>query len=747
MNKIKYLIVCVALLISVGFLFAQPVSVRFADAGGSPLTKAALDLECVPLLGQGYTVNFPPAADRWVYQFYRDGGDGIISPLDPVTHGPTGDDQIATGTNTYTTGPILIGPTGLWSPTAAVFNPVGSTGGNTFVGDRIFLRFFNAPTIAAATKSMAFTQLYTITSSSPQNVSPYIPQYAWGPWTLIAPPPTEYHLTVESNYPGAAIYRNGTDTGFVTPHVFTEAGTYTVQLAGVTQWNPANYIWDGQEDASIRFMGVKTPNAVNAVYPQNGQTIHIAWNAPATAVYTLQWAPDPNPAAVAPDHYIVKWMDVVQTTVEATVTSWDTPAIGEGTYNWEIIPVVTDPAKGGRRTLQPVRATIANNAKGNGPSQQWTFTIQRDEQPTYNVTVTTNPEVNAQIYVGGVDSGYTTPHIFSWVEGTNAVITVVKDHYTFEPENYTINNLNADTECQFTATIVITTSVNGLPDGAIVGPDNITLSWNIDIVMPPDGFFKVYEDANNPPTTLIYTGTNTEFTISDPLSPGTYYWFVELHDTAKALLGTSGIRSFIVQNVPVELTSFNAVITSEMFVNLTWVTQSETNVMGFNIYRSDDNVADHAIRINNLMIPAAGTSSTAQTYRWVDSEVETGHTYYYWLQSVDLNGYSVMHNPISATVNTPGTPPVNELSVLNSIYPNPFSIHANSNVNISVTIKTGEVGTVTVYNLLGQVVKSFKVTSNQTNVTWNAKNAASGIYFVKLSTPTTNMTKKLVIVK
>ncbi len=559
-----------------------------------------------------------------------------------------------------------------------------------------------------------------------------------------------HNLTVESNYVGAEIYRDGVTTTYTTPYVFTEAGTYTVQLAGVTEWTPAEYVWDGTSDQTIRFMGVKTPNAVNAVYPLPDSTIHIAWNAPATAVYTLQWTPDP--AGVAPDHYMVKWMGVVQTTVEATVTSWDTPAIGEGTYNWEIIPVVTDPAKGGRRTLQPVRATIANNAKGNGPSQPWTFTIQRDVQPMYNVTVTTTPEVGADIYVDGFDSGYTTPYIFNWGEGTNAVITVVKEYYTFEPENYTINNLNADTECQFTATFVppeITwsSSVNGLPEGAIVGPDNITLSWNIDIVLPPDGYFKVYEDANNPPTTLIYTGTDTEFTIPGPLSPGTYYWFVELHNTGKALLGTSGIRSFIVQNVPVELTSFDAAITSEMFVNLTWVTQSETNVMGFNIYRSDDNVADHAIRINNLMIPAAGTSSTAQTYRWVDSEVETGHTYYYWLQSVDLNGYSVMHNPISATVNTPGTPPVNELSVLNSIYPNPFSIHANSNVNINVTIKTGEVGTVTVYNLLGQVVKSFKVTSNQTNVTWNAKNAASGIYFVKLSTPTTNMTKKLVIVK
>lgn len=672
--------------------------------------------------------------------------------------------NIVTNTSSSTCPLYIIDADILETPGEILTTEAGNPNGKISTGPNQ-LRINRLSTYVVTVLQLAQFPTPFVVGQTVQMTVKYIPTQETTSWTItipsgtsgityltppqIVPPlaPPEHNLTVESNYPGAEIYRDGVTTTYTTPHVFTEAGTYTVQLAGVTEWTPAEYVWDGTSDQTIRFIGVKTPNAVNAVYPQNGQTIHIAWNAPASAVYTLQWAPDPDPAAVAPDHYIVKWMDVVQTTVEATVTSWDTPAIGEGTYNWEIIPVVTDPAKGSRRTLQPVRATIANNAKGNGPSQPWTFTIQRDAQPMYNVTVTTTPEVGADIYVDGFDSGYTTPYIFSWGEGTNAVITVVKDHYTFEPENYTINNLNADTECQFTATIVITTSVNGLPDGAIVGPDNITLSWNIDIVMPPDGFFKVYEDANNPPTTLIYTGTNTEFTISDPLSPGTYYWFVELHDTAKALLGTSGIRSFIVQNVPVELTSFNAVITSEMFVNLTWVTQSETNVMGFNIYRSDDNVADHAIRINNLMIPAAGTSSTAQTYRWVDSEVETGHTYYYWLQSVDLNGYSVMHNPISATVNTPGTPPVNELSVLNSVYPNPFSIHANSNVNISVTIKTGEVGTVTVYNLLGQVVKTFKVTSNQTNVTWNAKNAASGIYFVKLSTPTTNMTKKLVIVK
>jgi hypothetical protein len=69
-----------------------------------------------------------------------------------------------------------------------------------------------------------------------------------------------------------------------------------------------------------------------------------------------------------------------------------------------------------------------------------------------------------------------------------------------------------------------------------------------------------------------------------------------------------------------------------------------------------------------------------------------------------------------------------------------------ASTSIDVNIKAGETGTVTVYNILGQAVKTFKVNQGSHKLNWNAKGCASGIYFYKLSTPTYNATKKLVIV-
>jgi len=69
-----------------------------------------------------------------------------------------------------------------------------------------------------------------------------------------------------------------------------------------------------------------------------------------------------------------------------------------------------------------------------------------------------------------------------------------------------------------------------------------------------------------------------------------------------------------------------------------------------------------------------------------------------------------------------------------------------------VAVKAGENGTVTIYNILGQAVKTFPVSEGFTKLNWNGRDTkanvcGSGIYFYKLSTPTMNQTKKMVIVK
>jgi len=80
--------------------------------------------------------------------------------------------------------------------------------------------------------------------------------------TMPVPPfPAAGHtLTVNSNYPGAAIYLDGADTGEVTPYTFdpAEAGTYTVVLPNV-EWTPAEYVYAAEADETVGFVGVLNP--------------------------------------------------------------------------------------------------------------------------------------------------------------------------------------------------------------------------------------------------------------------------------------------------------------------------------------------------------------------------------------------------------------------------------------------------------------------------------------------------------
>jgi hypothetical protein len=204
------------------------------------------------------------------------------------------------------------------------------------------------------------------------------------------------------------------------------------------------------------------------------------------------------------------------------------------------------------------------------------------------------------------------------------------------------------------------------------------------------------------------------------------------------------IGSNVDETLPVELSSFNAILTSDLLVNLSWVTESETQLVGYNVYRAETNTAANAVRVNPSLIAAANTSAQ-HSYTLTDSDVNVNTTYYYWLESVEMSGDNAIYGPQSVTVTGNNTPPVTEISQLNSAYPNPF--HSGTNTRINVSVKTGETGMVTIYNILGQNVKSFPVTAGIHNLNWDGKGAGSGLYFVKLSTPSTNITKKLVMLR
>lgn len=200
------------------------------------------------------------------------------------------------------------------------------------------------------------------------------------------------------------------------------------------------------------------------------------------------------------------------------------------------------------------------------------------------------------------------------------------------------------------------------------------------------------------------------------------------------------------ETLPVEMSSFTATTSAAGFVALRWTTESETDMLGYRVYRSETEQVAEAIMITPVLIGATNTSSQA-IYQHEDHEVEINTTYYYWLEGVDFN-VSQFYGPVSVTVTGQDTPDIPIQNLLGNSYPNPFK----DGTSFTVDIKTGDHGTVGIYNSIGQKVKAFEIGEGSREIFWDGcdqygNRCASGVYLYKLSTQSQNVTKKMLIVK
>lgn len=78
---------------------------------------------------------------------------------------------------------------------------------------------------------------------------------------------------------------------------------------------------------------------------------------------------------------------------------------------------------------------------------------------------------------------------------------------------------------------------------------------------------------------------------------------------------------------------------------LRWSTASEVDNFGFDVFRSlsEDGPFE---RINPDTIPGAGTVDTPTRYEYVDTDIEPGSTYYYYVESISLQGEREQFTPI-----------------------------------------------------------------------------------------------------
>jgi len=161
---------------------------------------------------------------------------------------------------------------------------------------------------------------------------------------------------------------------------------------------------------------------------------------------------------------------------------------------------------------------------------------------------------------------------------------------------------------------------------------------------------------------------------------------------------------------PVEWLSFDAKVEDRIVV-LDWATSSETNNDRFVIERSEDGIMFEGLG----SVKAAGTVQKVQNYFFVD-QVPLEQTSYYRIRQVDFDGKF----DYSQTVTVELGQASDQVSL--SLYPNP--------VIDQLHIKASR-GTLVLYNLSGQEIRTLLLTDNYTKV--DVSDLPPGTYYAKLT--------------
>ena len=221
-------------------------------------------------------------------------------------------------------------------------------------------------------------------------------------------------------------------------------------------------------------------------------------------------------------------------------------------------------------------------------------------------------------------------------------------------------------------------------------------------------------------------------------------------------LGRHSVRpdiqlEFKEETLPIVLSSFTATINVQNFVNLMWITQSETGVSGYYVYRNTENEISQAALISPLIV--ATNTSLQQSYTFTDNQLYDEGVYYYWLQNVDFDGSNNFHGPVMVNYSTTSheTPAIPQVTELKGIFPNPF----NPTAQISYSIKDAATVNIRIYNSRGQIVRSYNNapgTVGNHRIVWDGRDdigsgCSTGLYFVRMYAGKNVFTQKAMLVK
>jgi hypothetical protein len=206
-------------------------------------------------------------------------------------------------------------------------------------------------------------------------------------------------------------------------------------------------------------------------------------------------------------------------------------------------------------------------------------------------------------------------------------------------------------------------------------------------------------------------------------------------------------------DVPVaaELASFASRITIDEDVLLQWSVASQSNNLGWEVFRSTDNRV--FTKVSDLIV-GEGTSDEFSSYSYTDGNLPIADVLYYYLNQIDLDG-TMTRSQVVEVLLSPTAVSQQALPLVNSLkqnYPNPF----NPETTISYDLSGESVVTLKIYDISGQVIRSVvnnqAMSAGQYKSVWDGRDergvkVASGVYFYQLQTENFIAKKKMTLLQ
>ena len=236
--------------------------------------------------------------------------------------------------------------------------------------------------------------------------------------------------------------------------------------------------------------------------------------------------------------------------------------------------------------------------------------------------------------------------------------------------------------------------------------------------------------------------------------PGYYFYAIKTRDP-QGYWSNMGLGCYTTSpdySLPVTLSAFSAAGSYGKII-VTWATESEVDALGFRLIRSDDATFSDALMVASYEtdpeLLCQGTSTTGFNYSYVDrNEIQPEVTYYYRLETVDVNG----RTEASALQAAAAALPLPKDYSLGPNFPNPF----NPLTQFEIRLPQSGLITVAIYDIRGReiarILDNAYLDADVYRLSWagsdeNGNAMPSGLYLCRLQAENAARTMKMMLIK